>query len=561
MCVKRPNKAFLKISRIRSRTAIRAPLARSWKPDYRKSAPFARPAGRGLDCRRLRNIRTGSCVNTSSGRLAVSPLLGGAALRTPRRMPGSHLLPLLVICAALATGCATAATTTTESAPATPGDARAEAPVAAALAADDTGREPASLGENPRLSDYLAFAAANSPALQSSGHEVKAAREKSRQAGFLPDPHLMYAYNFRKASGRADSERQGWGLSQMLPWFGTLGLERSAATAAAEAAESRYEVAVWSLAYEVSSAYYEYWYLARSVETVEGFVEITRQTEAVLRKDYEAGTAPYAVLIRSEMELGQLDDRLRSLVDMRPAASSKLAAAVGLPPSALLPWPPADDIDEAPLQEMPPDALAAESPQVRVLQRQVEMRSADLLLARRRFYPDITVGVELGSAMMAGMPEGPKDPVVGTLSMSLPLYRSSYRAAESAAREVRLASLRRKEDVSRRISAELAMAFFGYRDAVRKTDLYGSGLVPKARQSFEASLASFRAGESALTDVLDSLRVWLEFSLDCESSRADRAVKAAECEMLAGRALRANVGADAAGGSLETSFWAKGEEQ
>ena len=80
-------------------------------------------------------------------------------------------------------------------------------------------------------------------------------------------------------------------------------------------------------------------------------------------------------------------------------------------------------------------------------------------------------------------------------------------------------------------------AFFRFRDAERKIDLYRKTLLPKAGQSLEVTRQAFESGQVNFLDLVDAQRVLLEFRLSLERSLADRAQSLAELERLSGGEL------------------------
>ena len=85
--------------------------------------------------------------------------------------------------------------------------------------------------------------------------------------------------------------------------------------------------------------------------------------------------------------------------------------------------------------------------------------------------------------------------------------------------------------------AELRTALHHHEDAVRKLDLYGRTLIPKAEQSIKATEAAFRTGRASFGDLIDVQRELLAFSLEHERALAERGTRRAQIEMLLGRRL------------------------
>jgi outer membrane protein TolC len=269
--------------------------------------------------------------------------------------------------------------------------------------------------------------------------------------------------------------------------------------------------------------------------------QIVSHLEQVATTEYKANRAPYGSVLKAQVELGKLDDRLKTLRDLRKPLSARLAAALNVPSHEPLPWPgplASEDVrvsDEEVLgwiQEANPELAAMAHEEL------AGMHAIDL--AQKQRYPDLTVGlkyIETDSARMSGVPGSGKDPVLASLSMNVPIWVNKYAAAEQEARERRRAAANRRLDRENELAAEAHMVLYRVRDARRRVGLFRDTLVPKARQSLEAQETAFSAGEATFQQLLDAERVLLEFELEQHRARADHAQRLAELRMMAGRPL------------------------
>lgn len=407
--------------------------------------------------------------------------------------------------------------------------------------AGEARNELPALTDEATLEDYLVYAALNNPGLRSAFYRWRAALEKVPQVRALPDPRLNYAYYIQEVETRVGPQRQSIGLTQMFPWFGRLDLQGNVALETARAEEQRFESARLSLFYRVKKAYYEYYYLARSIAVAEENVQLLRYLESVARTRYKGGANVHASVIKAQVELGKLEDRLLSLYDYRNPLLAELNAALDRPPRAPLPWP----------REIAAEALAASeeqlllwlkesSPDLRALGHRMAAEEAAVRLARKNYYPDLTLGLDVidtRDAVMPNVDDSGKDPVIARLSVNLPIWHAKYRAAEREAESRYQAAREEKNSRESGLLAELEHALYGYRDAGRKIDLYRDTLVPKAEQSFNVTQQAFAAERASFLDVVDAQRVLLEFQLAYERAQADRAQRLAELEMLVGRQI------------------------
>lgn len=109
-------------------------------------------------------------------------------------------------------------------------------------------------------------------------------------------------------------------------------------------------------------------------------------------------------------------------------------------------------------------------------------------------------------------------------------YAAGVREAEAARR----ATERSREDTEQSLSTELQFALYRFRDAERKIDLFGNGLIPKAREALEANSTAYESGRADFLDLLEAQRLFLEFSLSYERALADKTQSHAEILALVG---------------------------
>ncbi len=391
------------------------------------------------------------------------------------------------------------------------------------------------------LSDYLAYAALNNPGLEAAFNRWKAALERVPQVRSLPDPRFSYGYFIREVETRVGPQRHRFGLSQMFPWFGKLALQGDVALEAANAERQRYEAAKLDLFYRVKRAYYEYYYLGRAIAVTEENIQLLTYLEAVARTRYTAGAPTHAAVIKAQVELGKLEDQLRGLRDFVGPVVAELNAALNRPPNAPLSLPTAVPEEKVAVSEQQFLSWVKEgNPELKAIDSETAKEKAAVDLAKKDYFPDITVGldyIETGSALMPGTRDSGKDPVVGMMSINVPVWRGKYRAAEREAKARYEASLRERSDRENTLVARLEMVLYGFRDAERKIDLYRDALVPKAEQSLRVTQQAYESGRTDFLDVIDAQRVLLEFELSYERALANRAQRLAEIEMLVGREI------------------------
>lgn len=401
---------------------------------------------------------------------------------------------------------------------------------------------PMPLPEQPTLSEYLAYAALNNPALRTAYYRWSAAVEKAPQARALPNPTVSYSHYIREVETRVGPQKNRFALMQMVPWPTKLTSKSDMAVREALSKKYLYDAEKLSLFYKVRKAYYEYYYLGQSLQVVKDNMVLLKNIEDVIRAHYEASAATNPSLIRLQVELGKQEDRLKSLEALRPAVASRLNAAIGRSPEMDLPWP-----DGAPVERPSLDqnkllaALQSDNPGLKAARARVQAAEAGERLAHAQYLPDFGVGasiIETDRRTEMNPDDNGKDPVMVTLELSLPIWWNKYAAGVREAKATTKAAESALEDTRNQLSADLRMAFFNYGDAQRKLILFTKTLIPKAEQALEASRTAFSAGKVSFADLLDAERTLLELRLMAERAKVDQAIRLGELEMLSGRDLR-----------------------
>jgi len=398
--------------------------------------------------------------------------------------------------------------------------------------------KPVVLDENSTLDDFLAYAALHNAELEAAYYRWMAAVEKISRVRSLPDPRLSYAYYIENVETRVGPQRHNVNLSQTFPWFGKRRLEGDIAFEESRALRERFHALERRVLFSVKRAYFDCYYVTRAVAVAGENLRLLEDFESLVRSRYTTGKASYTDLIKLQVEIGKLEERILSLKDLKKPIRAELNAALNRPPDAPLP-----ELVTLPEDtELPPEdvlfaRLSRSNPGLRELGILADREAKSVELARKSFYPDITLGlnyIETGPSSISGIPGNGKDAVLGMISINIPLWREKYRSA------VRESEIRRKSIVKAKaargndLAASLKRALFDYRDAERRIDLYSETLIPKTNEALAVLLNEYEIGKASFLDVVDVQRTLLELELALERARSDRAKYRAGVEFIAG---------------------------
>jgi len=391
------------------------------------------------------------------------------------------------------------------------------------------------------LDDYLLYAAAQSPALRRAFHRWQAALEKTGYAGAPPDPMLSFGYFVENIETRVGPQEKRLGLRQSFPWFGTLGAKKNIAAEQARAAYQKLQAEKLRVFYQVKAAYYDYYLLGQDLEITGDNLELLKFWESVAQSKYKVGLKQHPDVIKAQVELGKLEDHLRTLQEQKEPKAARLRALLNLPDTVELAIPRSIAVAEMPLVEDSVIALIRrQNPNIEAMRRAVESERAGERLAGKQAMPSFSLGVDYiqtGEAINPDMPESGKDAWMIGASVSLPIWFGKNNARDREAKARRQAAEYDLTDSENQLVAVTRRLLFEYSDALRKTELYRDGLVPKAQQSLNAIYTAYQAGEIDFLNLLDAQRQLLDFQLTVAREQSRLATKRAQLEMLSGTEL------------------------
>jgi outer membrane protein TolC len=389
-----------------------------------------------------------------------------------------------------------------------------------------------------KLQEYLTLAAKNNAGLKGAFSEWKAAAEAVPQAKALDDPRFTYGYFIEEVETRTGPQRQKFGISQKFPWLGKIEARTDAAAATAKAARKKYETKKLQLFYQVKSVYYEYAYLHIAIEKTKQNLELVGYFEQVALTRYAASAGSHPDVIRAQIELARLDDKVQTLEQMRKPIVAKLNAVLNRKPGKGLPWPARGEYE--PVEINRNEMLARinmSNPEIGAMKHRIAAAQGKVTLAEKRFYPDITFGVDwidTDDAAMAGQRDSGKDPVIAMFSVNIPLWADSYRAGVRQAK----ANLRKASSEKRQkqndVRAGAAQVLFDIQDSRRKVKLYADVLLPKANEMLAATEATYKAGDIDFLSLINAQQTLLSFELILERAITDEMQSTAELEKFLG---------------------------
>jgi outer membrane protein TolC len=357
------------------------------------------------------------------------------------------------------------------------------------------------------LDELVEEVLARNPSIEAAQKSMAARRFLPAAARTLPEPMVSFETmgNLVPPSlQRGDpSSARVFGFEQEIPYPGKLALGARIADADADIASMAHDQVRRELVAELKRAFFDLDYAYRAVELLETQELLMKQVIGLAEARYRAGQGAQSEIVAAHLELTRLDEEKVLLGEKREVASAainrlrerSLEAELGRPAAMAGPK------LALSLEELQRRARQS-YPALKIKEREAERGQSEVDLARKEFRPDFALGFRYFNR--SAIPE-----MYGLmLTARLPLYTSRRERARLLSALEMKASAEKDRDASETwLSYQVKDAYLRAQTADRLLDLYGGTLLAQARLSVDSARASYEAGLTDLTTVVDR---WLD---------------------------------------------------
>ncbi|QXI26583.1 TolC family protein [Pseudomonas vanderleydeniana] len=361
------------------------------------------------------------------------------------------------------------------------------------------------------LDDALQLAERNAPSLQARQEQISAARSAVVPAGELPDPRLNLGLqnlpvdgNDRWSTNRDFMTMQVVGLAQEVPNRDKRKARVETARATVERADAEAVLERLKVRAATAQAWLAAYTVQRKLQQFDDFYRENRLLASTVRARLAAGGGTTADALAPNQEAAQLDERKDLLLSQASQASAALKRWIGqdgdVQARAFPQWP-VNGADYLHALHTHPE-LAAYDAMTREALAQVQQAQAEKKsdwgwqVDYQRRGPDFSNMVSL------------------QVSMQLPLFTGSRQDPMIAARRAQVRQLEDEQQaLLREHTAQLEADLAEYQRLQRAVARSRDTLLPLAEERVRLTLADYRAGKSALSEVLAARRQRVEARL------------------------------------------------
>ncbi len=361
------------------------------------------------------------------------------------------------------------------------------------------------------LESALQTARENNPTLRQAEAGVKAAQSRAHQAGLYPNPIVGYSGDEIRG-GEIHGGKQGFFVEQTIVTAGKLSRVRELMNKDTKLAEIEAEEQKVRVETAVKMAFYRVLAAQEMADSRADLARIAEQIVESQRRLQNTGQADETEVLEAQVDAQRMKVSARMKENTLREEWRSLAAVVGKPEMPLQTvagdlehgWPALDEIQAV-------DAVAMQSPAVRIASAAGEHAEAELARAQREKIPDITAraGLEYNHELLSSVPLATGWQANAELSVELPLFNRNQGNIAAARSDIVRADAE-KQRIALTLRERAASVVDQYANARLMAEQYRDNILPLAKKSY--SLMSDRYAEMLASSprVLESKRKLFE---------------------------------------------------
>ncbi|MFK5986784.1 MAG: TolC family protein [Pseudomonadota bacterium] len=365
------------------------------------------------------------------------------------------------------------------------------------------------------LEQVQIIALKNEPGITSQQLQAQALVERSIADGQLMDPKLQVGLNnIPTDSFSFDQENMTQfkiGIIQQFPSGNSLAIKKQKTLKQSELFSSKIANRKLTITKQVRLNYFEIYYWEQAKKTLIKNKKLFSQLVEIVQSLFSVGRNNQQDLIRAQLELSRLDDRISKITQKINSQRSKLSRWIGVqnsqkPLSKNLPELKAfSDLDLSKLDKefSSLEQLFINHPKILEIDKQLEIKKKDIELSRESYKPGWGLNVSYG--YRDNNPNGNKraDFISAGITMDLPFFTAKRQDKKLLAKELQYGALKdQRIQLLRQLVSELQQQRDIEEQLQNRHQLYKNIILPQANQQTLAALLAYQSDRGDFADVM-----------------------------------------------------------
>jgi len=283
----------------------------------------------------------------------------------------------------------------------------------------------------------------------------------------LEDPTFSFGYFISPVETRVGPQRAQFSLTQMFPWFGAL---RALGDAATLIADSRYQAFLHErnkLYYQVAAAYYPLYELSQWTWIEQQNIKILQSYKSIATIKFENGNGAMVDILRVDIMLKDAQTNLSILTKKEKPLMTVFNKLLNRNENEVVEVADSLFVDSE-TGNLRKDSLFVNNPVLAELDLKMKASEASERAAFKKGLPKLGFGLDylvvgertdLGPGIAPPSDNG-KNAIIPTISMSIPIFRSKYRASLKEAQLMQESYSLQKDEYTNTLASSYEMTWF-----------------------------------------------------------------------------------------------------
>ena len=387
------------------------------------------------------------------------------------------------------------------------------------------------------LSSLISEAMENNPRIKQFQSSWQAAQAAVPQAGAWMDPRVnLSLMNLPVQSidlGLEPMTGKQFQVMQQIPFPGITGLKEDISEQSAFQAEYYFEDVRNNILYSLKTAYYSLFYIDKAIEITEKNKTLIEDFIRIAESKYATGLGLQQDVLKSQVELSKLIERLIILRRMRSTTQARINTLLNR--DTQIPIRRLAEVTEKPfeysVEELQQMALNRR-PMIQALDAGVKKAQLSHKLAKKDYWPSFNLG--LGYSQR----EDRSDFISGMFSISLPIFagRKQSKKVEQTRLEINAAT-EQYNTLKNDIYFEVSDLYTQIEQNSELLPLFAEGIIPQASQSLQSAISGYQVNKVDFLTLLDNQLTLFNYEMDYYRVLSEYRQQISRLEWVVGRRL------------------------
>jgi Outer membrane protein len=361
------------------------------------------------------------------------------------------------------------------------------------------------------LQYHIEYAIANNPDLKAMDLKYQQALEQIPQVKALPDPTFSTGVFIQPIETRVGAQKAKLSISQMFPWFGTLGAKEQQASLQAHAIYLQYLDARSKLELSVTNSWLDLILTDQKIHFTQKRVEVLDLLEKQGLKRYESDQTDMVNVLYIQMLKEELISKVELFKDKRFTQQTAFNKLLNRDLDMQVDTP--GDNSFLLSTTLPNEDLQfTNHNRINSWEQMIQASQFGEKASKLNAMPKFGLGLDyaiLSKRNDMDVAHNGQDAIMPMLSVSIPIFRKKYKAAIKVNQLKQQEFQEKKTSELNQLRLEKQQALEQYRTGSRDVALY-ENLLTKAKQSFEILSSSYESSVKRYEEVLNmQQKIWI----------------------------------------------------